>query len=168
MTSSSLTVPPIATAIVAGDVRDGATFFGHAGESEFTVGGPEEYGGTATGPNPYDLLSASLAACTVMTIRYHARHKKYPLDYVEVLVSYHHAKGVAHGSFERVITLQGKLSDLERAELMRGAIGCPVAKTLEHGSQIDTRLTDQEPIPTAQPLANYFDDLVSLINIDPD
>ena len=41
----------------------------------------------ASGPNSYDLLSASLAACTAMTIRLHARHKNYPLSHVEVAVS---------------------------------------------------------------------------------
>mgnify|MGYP000390792565 CR=1 FL=1 len=36
---------------------------GRAGASVFPIGGPDGRGGTATGANPYELLSASLAAC---------------------------------------------------------------------------------------------------------
>ena len=75
MTSVTPNSPLSGQATVAGDLRDGATLSGRAGPSEFALGGPEEYGGTASGPNPYDLLSASLAACTAMTMRLHARHK---------------------------------------------------------------------------------------------
>ena len=79
----------------------------------------------ASGPNSYDLLSASLAACTAMTIRLHARHKNYPLSHVEVAVSYHHADDNSRGSFQRVITLRGSLDNNQRAQLLRGADSCP-------------------------------------------
>ena len=46
------------------------------------------YGGTNRGLSPYGLLSAGLGACTSMTIRMYARHKKWPLDHVSVDVSH--------------------------------------------------------------------------------
>ena len=36
---------------------------------------PVEVGGMASGPTPYELLSAALAACTVMTLRLYAQRK---------------------------------------------------------------------------------------------
>jgi putative redox protein len=52
------------------------TLNGRAGASVFSIGGPDGRGGTAAGTNPYELLSASLAACTAMTIRLQARRRR--------------------------------------------------------------------------------------------
>ena len=160
----------IAQAVVAGDLDDDATLTGRAGASEFPIGGPDGRGGTVSGADPYDLLSASLAACTAMTIRLHARHKKYPLSHVEVAVSYHHATDGGRGSFERAIMLQGDLNDEQRAQLLRGANMCPVGRTLGLNADIHTRSYDQaRPEPASAP-ADYAKDLeeYSIINIDPD
>jgi putative redox protein len=115
MTSPTPNATPLAQATMAGDLRDGATISGRAGASEFALGGSEEYCRTASGANPYDLLSASLAACTAMTMRLHARHKQYPLSHVEVAVSYRQAVGGGRGSFNRAITMQGDLDDSQRS-----------------------------------------------------
>jgi uncharacterized OsmC-like protein len=107
MTSSMPKSTPVTQAVVTGGLDDDAALTGHVGASEFAIGGPDGRGGLASGPNPYDLLSASLAACTAMTIRLHARHKKYPLSRVEVAVSYHHAPEGGRGSFERAMEAAG-------------------------------------------------------------
>jgi putative redox protein len=142
MTSSTPKRTPITQAVVTGGLDDDAALTGHVGASEFPIGGPDGRGGLASGPNPYDLLSASLAACTAMTIRLHARHKKYPLSHFEVAVSYHHTPEGGRGSFERAITLQGSLDDDQRAQLLRGANMCPVGKTLGLIAEIHTRWTE--------------------------
>ena len=79
-----------------------------------------------------------------MTMRLHARHKQYPLAHVEVAVSYRHAVGGGRGSFDRAIVMQGDLDEFQRSELLRGAISFPVAKTVEAGADIDTRLESRE------------------------
>jgi putative redox protein len=63
------------------------------------------------GANRYELLSASLAACTAMTIRRQARRRKIPLSHVEVAVSYHHGGDGGRDFFERSIGLEGSLQD---------------------------------------------------------
>src|SRR3954468_3795787 len=78
--------PPRPQAEVAGDLDGPGTLNGRAGASVFSIGGPDGRGGTAEGANPYELLSASLAACTAMTIRLQARRRKIPLSHVEVAV----------------------------------------------------------------------------------
>jgi putative redox protein len=162
MTNSKDAREPHPQAVVAGDLDRDETLNGRAGASEFSIGGAN--GGVA-GANPYELLSASLAACTAMTIRFQARRRKLPLSHVEVAVSYHHGADGGRDSFERSITLEGNLGDEERAQLMQAADMCPVGRTL--GLSADIRTNDSVSVGAA---ANYDDDLSELPipNIDPD
>jgi putative redox protein len=73
---------PRPQAVVAGDLDGAGALNGRAGGWESSVRGPDGKGGTAVGANPYELLSASLAACTAMTIRLQARRRKTPLSHV--------------------------------------------------------------------------------------
>jgi putative redox protein len=150
---------------VAGDLDGVGTLNGRAGTSEFSIGGPDGRGGAAAGANPYELLSASLAACTAMTIRLQARRRKLPLSHVEVAVSYHHSGDGGRDSFERSIRLEGTLGDEERAQLMQAANMCPIGRTL--GLSADIRTNDNVGVG---PAASYDDDLnePSIPNIDPD
>jgi putative redox protein len=165
MTNSNHDVAPRPQAVVAGDLGGAGTLNGRAGASVFSIGGPDGRGGTAAGANPYELLSASFAACTAMTIRLQARRRKIPLSHVEVAVSYHHGGNGGRDSFERSITLEGNLVDDDRAQLMQAANMCPVGRTL--GLSADIRTNDNVSVGRA---ASYDDDLSELPipNIDPD
>src|SRR5262245_21968599 len=134
-----------------------------AGASVLSIRGPDGRGGTAAGANPYELLSASLAACTAMTIRLQARRRKIPLSHIEVGVSYHHGGDGGRDSFERSITLEGNLADDERAQLMQAANMCPVGRTLGLSADIRTNVSVGRA-------ASYDDDVSELPipNIDPD
>ena len=110
---------------------------------------PLAYGGTNMGMSPYGFLSASLGACTSMTIRMYARRKKWPLEHVSVDVSHNkvHAQDAALGSgdkidsFNRCITLTGHdLTSDQRARLLEIADRCPVHRTLERTSVVETNL----------------------------
>jgi putative redox protein len=149
-------------AVVAGDLNSAGTLNGRAGASEFSIGGTND---SEAGANPYELLSASLAACTAMTIRFQALRRKFPLSHVEVDVSYHHGTDSGRSSFERSIRLEGNLSDDERATLIQAANMCPVGRLLGLSADINTN----DNI-TVGPAASYEDDLSKLPipNIDPD
>ena len=164
MTNSNDDGAPRPQAEVAGDLDGAGTLTGRAGASLFSIG-PDGRGGTAAGANPYELLSASLAACTAMTIRLQARRRKIPLSYVAIAVSYHHSGDDGRDSFERSIRLEGSLGDEERAQLMQAANMCPVGRTL--GLSADMRTNDNVGV---EPAASYDDDLSELPipNIDPD
>jgi len=104
---------------------------------------PIGFGGTNLGPSPYDLLLMSLGACTSMTLRMYANHKKWPLD--DVLIDLQHERIHASdcvdceqtdGKIDRIvrkITLVGdQLDDAQLERLMEIADRCPVHRTLEN------------------------------------
>jgi putative redox protein len=109
---------------------------------------PAAYGGTDRGMSPYGFLAAGLGACTSMTIRMYARRKGWPLDHVRVDVSHdrvHAQDAAAPGGemvdrFTRVIHLEGALDAEQTARLMEIADKCPVHRTLERRSRVETRL----------------------------
>ncbi len=110
---------------------------------------PLAYGGTNMGMSPYGFLSASLGACTSMTIRMYARRKGWPLEHVSVDVSHDkvHAQDAEVGadhkidSFTRRIKLTGPDLDAEqRTRLLEIADRCPVHRTLERTSKVVTEL----------------------------
>jgi putative redox protein len=149
-------------AVVGGDVNSAGTLNGRAGASEFSIGSTND---REAGANPYELLSASLAACTAMTIRFQALRRSFALSHVEVDVSYHHGTNSGRSSFERSIRLEGNLSEDERAKLIQAANLCPVGRLL--GLSADIKTNDNVSVGTA---ASYDDDLSKLPipNIDPD
>ena len=107
---------------------------------------PKAYGGTDRGMSPYGFLSSGLGACTSMTIRMYARRKGWPLRHVRVEVSHDkvHAQDAEAGNdakadtFTRVVYLEGDLSDEQRIKLLEIADKCPVHRTLERSSKIET------------------------------
>jgi putative redox protein len=154
-----------AQAVVTGGLADSA-FSARAGTSEFAIAGQS---GISSGADPYELLSASVAACTAMTLRFHAFRRKYPLSRFEVAVSYHHGADGGRDVFERAITLHGELDEGQRAQLLQDASKCPVGRMLGLSADIRTR----DSVPDAYSpdgRANYEDDLreLSIPNIDPD
>ncbi len=126
--------------VVASDPTDQGALVAHVDTSQFGIGGPDGTGHVSPGPNPYDLLSASLAACTAMTVRFQARRPKIPLDRVEVGVSFYHGVPGKKDLFERNLVLEGDLGTQQRAYLLEAANLCPVGNILGMGAEIHTNL----------------------------
>ena len=111
---------------------------------------PVANGGNDTGPSPYDYLLAALGSCTAMTLRLYARMKKLPLQKVTVRLKHEkiHATDCAEcetkegkiDRIERLIELEGPLSDEQRQRLLEIANRCPVHRTLSSEISIPTRL----------------------------
>lgn len=115
---------------------------------------PVSVGGTNTGPSPYDLLVAGVGACTAMTLRMYADHKKLPLDSVRVTLTHNkvHASDcdeceTENGKIDRIereIALSGELSEEQRQRMLEIADRCPVHKTLHSEVDVVTRLENQK------------------------
>ena len=106
---------------------------------------PGAVGGKNTGPDPYELVLAGLGACTAMTIRMYANRKQMPLKKVEVRLR--HLQRAAAGKdikdkFERVVVLEGDLTDEQRQHLLEIADRCPVSQTLKRSSDIASSLAE--------------------------
>ena len=138
--------PPV---IVHGTAAGFAQEIG-VGSHELYTDEPTSYGGTDTGPSPYDLLLAALGSCTSMTIGFYARKRNWPLE--KITVSLRHSKIHAidceecetkEGKIDRIeldIQLTGSLTDGQRATLMEIAGKCPVHQTLTSEINIKSRL----------------------------
>jgi len=103
---------------------------------EIVVDEPAEEGGTDTGPRPTQLLAASLAGCTAITIELYADRKGWPLPGLEVAVDMKSAPDRRPTHFAVEVALPAGLDDEQRRKLMVIAARCPVHKLLEQGAEI--------------------------------
>ena len=96
-----------------------------------TADEPEKTGGDDMGPSPQELLTASLASCTAITIEMYAKHKGWNVDGLQVDCDYTPAERGAVTRFELVIRMPAHLSDDQVERLQIIAAKCPVHRTLE-------------------------------------
>ncbi len=112
------------------------------GDHRFLADEPPALGGQDSGPSPYELVRAGLAACTSMTVRLYADRKNWPLQKVRVEVVHSKEKAGAdeplRDRFVRKLRLEGALDAEQRQKLLEIAQKCPVHRTLEAGAVVET------------------------------
>jgi putative redox protein len=125
-----------------------------AGSARFIVDEPLGVGGLGSGPNPYDLLSAALGACSVMTVRLYATRRKWPLEGIRVNVIHHRSGLDAVDAFHRKLQLEERLSVEQEQKLLAIAAHCPVHETIRstHASIETTASTPEKPLVPSGPL----------------
>jgi putative redox protein len=92
---------------------------------------PEENGGTDAGPSPQELLAASLASCTAITMEMYADRKGWDIGDLVVDVNYEPAQRGSPTKFQMNVRMPKELPEEQRERLMQIAAKCPVHRTLE-------------------------------------
>ena len=104
---------------------------------EFRSDEPVAEGGTDTGPAPYELLLAGLAACTSITLRMYAERKQWKLGRISVDARFVRDESGAE-SITRTITVTEALTDEQIGRLAEISEKTPVTKTVKRGTPITT------------------------------
>jgi putative redox protein len=125
-----------ATSTRAGTLRQSVRIRDH----ELAADEPASHGGGDTGPSPQELLAASLASCTAITMEMYAQRKGWDVGDVEVAVDYTPAERGAPTRFNLVMRFPDTLSDEQVERLRVIAAKCPVHRTLDGEVMFDERV----------------------------
>jgi len=101
---------------------------------------PVESGGEDAAPAPQELLAASLASCTAVTIEMYASRKGWELRDVEVACDYIPGERGCPTKFTLTLRLPSDLTEDQVARLKVIATKCPVHRTLDGEVMFDERV----------------------------
>jgi putative redox protein len=107
---------------------------------QLNIDEPADKGGEDTGPSPQEMLAASLAACTAITMEMYAKRKGWDVGDVEVACDYTPAERGCPTRFNLVTRFPDSLSDEQVERLRVIAAKCPVHRTLEGEVMFDERV----------------------------
>ncbi len=116
-------------------------------DHQLTVDERVDQGGEDAGPNPQELLAASLATCTAITIEMYARRKGWDTGDLEVECDYQPAERGCPTRFSIVLRLPDTLTDEQAAKLRIVAAKCPIHRTLDGEVMFDERVERVTLVP---------------------
>jgi len=111
-----------------------------ANTHHFIVDEPISMGGKDLGPNPGELIAASLAACSSITVKMYADRKGWDLEeaFIEVDFQKDAKSNLTH--FTKNIRLKGNLDEEQKQKLYEIASKCPIHRLLTHPIEITSEL----------------------------
>jgi putative redox protein len=92
---------------------------------------PVDHGGGDEGPSPQELLAASLASCTAITMEMYAKRKGWDIGPVEVQCEYSPAERGCPTKFRLDFKLPNGCTEDQVEKLRAIAAKCPVHRTLD-------------------------------------
>ena len=110
------------------------------GDHVMTADESRKDGGNDEGPSPQELLAASLASCSAVTLEMYADRKGWNVDGLEVDCRYSPAERGAPTRFELIMRMPAHLSEEQVERLQVIAAKCPVHRTLEGEVAFDERV----------------------------
>jgi putative redox protein len=115
----------------------GTTHLVHIRTHEVMVDMSVADGGGDGGPNPHDLYDSALGACKALTILWFAQRQNIPVEGIDVAVT-RDSSGERGGVYRlsTLLTLEGDLTDDQRAKLLAVAAKCPVHKLMTEAETI--------------------------------
>jgi putative redox protein len=108
---------------------------------QIVVDEPKDTGGDDEGPSPQELLAASLATCTAITMEMYAKRKGWDLGPFGVSVEYTPSERGCPTKFTLDLRLPAGTTDEQRERLQIIAAKCPVHRTLEGEVMFEDRVT---------------------------
>lgn len=109
-----------------------------------TADEPESTGGADQGPTPQELLAASLASCTAITVEMYADRKEWDVSELEVAVEHEPGPRGSPERFEVTLLLPGGLSEEQTQRIKQIAGKCPVHRAL--AAETTVSITDRVEI----------------------
>ena len=100
-------------------------------DHHLTVDEPRGADGGDDGPSPQELLAASLASCTAVTMEMYAQRKGWDIGDVEVSCSYQPAERGTPTRFDLVLRIPERVPREQVERLTVIAAKCPVHRTLD-------------------------------------
>lgn len=100
-------------------------------QHQLVVDEPTDHGGDDEGPSPQELLAASLASCTAVTIEMYARRKGWDIGPIEVQCEYSPAERGCPTKFRLDFQLPSNCTEEQIERLRVIAAKCPVHRTLD-------------------------------------
>lgn len=102
---------------------------------------PENIEGKDLGPDPYSTLLASLAGCTLSTLRMYIDRKEWNIPEIQVSLNFTiTTEGEFSTDIKREIRFSNEVSDDQKQRLLLIAGKCPVSKILENKIKIHTSI----------------------------
>lgn len=114
-------------------------------QHRLTIDEPAEQGGDDHGPTPQELLAASLAACTAITVEMYADRKGWDIGTIEVQCQYAPSERGAPTTFKLVLRLPPGCSQEQIERLRVIAAKCPVHRTLAGEVSFDEQVELFDP-----------------------
>jgi putative redox protein len=115
---------------------------------QLTVDEPVSQGGADEGPSPQELLAASIASCTAITLRMYANRKGWDLGQVEVECEYETLERGSPTEFNIVLRLPDGYSEEQLERLRVIAAKCPVHRVIKGESTFQERIELGAPVRT--------------------
>ena len=125
-----------ATVTRAGTFRQSVKIRDHS----LTVDEPADQGGDDAGPSPQELLAASLASCTAITMEMYAQRKGWDIGHVEVCCDYTPGERGCPTRFDLVLRFPEELPDEQVERLKIIAAKCPIHRTLDGEVMFEERV----------------------------
>jgi len=99
---------------------------------------PTKIEGGDLGPDPYTTLLASLAGCTLSTLRMYINRKQWNIPEIKVAINFYQEQNPLHTIIKREIFFPNFSDEEIKQRLLIIAQKCPVSKILENQITINT------------------------------
>jgi putative redox protein len=108
---------------------------------QFIMDEPEKIEGKDLGPDPYSALLASLASCTLSTLRMYIDRKGWDIPEITIALNfYQESNPDLTTTIKRIITFPVTVDEDIKKRLLIIAEKCPVSKLLKNNIVINTLL----------------------------